>query len=33
VGEKCHYATMTEAIRDGKAALKALLKKRFPDAA
>ena len=30
---KCHYATMTEAIREGKAALKALLKKRFPDAA
>ena len=30
---KCHYATMTEAIREGKAALNALLKKHFPDAA
>ena len=30
---KCHYAPMPEAIREGKAALKALLKKRFPDAA
>jgi hypothetical protein len=30
---KRHYATMTEAIRDGKTALKAHLRKRFPDAA
>jgi hypothetical protein len=31
---KCHYATMTRrAIRDGKAALKTLLRKRFSDAA
>jgi hypothetical protein len=28
-----HFATMTEAMRQGKAALKVLLKKKFPDAA
>ena len=30
---KCHYATMTEAMREGKAASKALLQKHFPDGA
>jgi hypothetical protein len=27
-----HFATMSEALKQGKAALKALLQKRFPDA-
>jgi hypothetical protein len=30
---KSHYPTMSQAIREGKAALNALVKKRFPDAA
>jgi hypothetical protein len=30
---RAYYATMSEATRKGKAALKALLKKRFPEAA
>jgi hypothetical protein len=30
---KTHYASMSEALREGKAALRALLQRRFPDAA
>jgi len=30
---KTHFATMSQAMREGKAALKALLKRKFPGAA
>jgi len=30
---EAHYATMSQAMREGKAALRELLKKKFPEAA